>query len=133
MVVTGCFDWLHTGHIRFFEEASALGDLYVCVGSDANVHFLKGKGHPFFSQDDRRYMVQSVRTVRQALITSGQGWMDAEPEIARIRPDYYVVNEDGDNEVKQAFCRQHGIEYVVLRRLPRPGLPPRESSALRGD
>src|SRR5262245_41701782 len=29
VVVTGCFDWFHSGHVRFFEEVSELGDLYV--------------------------------------------------------------------------------------------------------
>jgi hypothetical protein len=76
--------------------------------------------------------VQSVRFVTQALISSGQGWMDAEPEIERIRPDIYVVNEDGDQPEKREFCNQHGLEYVVLRREPKPGLPRRRSTDLRG-
>ena len=60
---------------------SELGDLYVAVGNDANVRHLKGEGHPLQPQEERRYMVRRVRYVTQALITSGSGWMDAEPEI----------------------------------------------------
>jgi cytidyltransferase-like protein len=131
-VVTGCYDWFHSGHLRFFEEAAALGDLYVVVGSDQNVRLLKGEGHPMFSQDERRYMVQSVRLVKQALISTGSGWMDAEPEIERIRPDKYVVNEDGDQPEKRRFCEMRGIQYVVLKRIPKEGLPKRESTILRG-
>jgi glycerol-3-phosphate cytidylyltransferase-like family protein len=85
-----------------------------------------------FSQDERRYMVQSVRFVRQALISSGHGWMDAEPEIAVLKPDIYAVNEDGDVPEKRAFCKVHGIEYVVLKRIPKAGLPKRQSTTLRG-
>jgi cytidyltransferase-like protein len=132
VVVTGCYDWLHSGHIRFFEETSALGDLYVVVGHDQNVRLLKGEGHPMFPQDERRYMVQSIRHVRQALVSTGHGWMDAEPEIARIKPDIYAVNEDGDKPEKRAFCQEHGLEYVVLRRTPKAGLPKRSSTRLRG-
>lgn len=132
VLVTGCYDWLHSGHVRFFEEASQLGDLYVVVGHDANVRDLKGEGHPLFGQDERRYMVHAVRFVKQALITSGWGWMDAEPEIKVIRPDIYVVNEDGDKPEKRAFCKEHKLEYVVLKRLPKEGLPRRESTRLRG-
>jgi cytidyltransferase-like protein len=132
VVVTGCYDWFHSGHVRFFEEVSGLGDLYVVVGSDPNVRLLKGEGHPLFPQDERRYMVQSVRYVCQALVSSGQGWMDAEPEIALIRPDMYAVNEDGDKPEKRQFCAEHGIEYVVLRRIPKEGLPRRQSTDLRG-
>ncbi len=132
VVVTGCFDWFHSGHVRFFEEVSALGDLYVVAGSDQNVQFLKGTGHPLFPQDERRYMVQSVRFVKQALISSGEGWMDAEPEIFRIKPDIYAVNEDGDQTEKRSFCELHGIQYVVLKRTPKEGLPRRISTDLRG-
>ena len=132
VIVTGCFDWFHSGHVRFFEEVSELGDLYVVVGHDENVRLLKGEGHPMFSEDVRRYMVQSVRHVKQALISTGHGWMDAEPEIARIKPDIYAVNEDGDVPEKRKFCEEHGLEYAVLKRTPKEGLPRRESTKLRG-
>jgi cytidyltransferase-like protein len=132
VIVTGCFDWLHSGHVRFFEEASRYGDLYVALGHDANLRLLKGEGHPLFSQEERRYMVQSIRYVKQAVITSGDGWMDAEPEIESIRPEIYLVNEDGDRPEKRLFCEEHGLEYVVLERTPRQGLPRRQSTDLRG-
>jgi cytidyltransferase-like protein len=132
IVATGCFDWFHSGHVRFFEEASALGDLYVVVGHDRNVRRLKGQGHPLFPQEERRYLVQAVRHVKQALVSSGTGWLDAGPEIDALRPEVYVVNEDGDRPEKRAFCRARGIEYVVLERKPKDGLPRRQSTDLRG-
>jgi cytidyltransferase-like protein len=132
VMVTGCFDWFHSGHVRFFEECSELGDLIVIVGHDQNLRELKGPGHPLFDQDHRRYMVAAVRFVHQAVISTGHGWMDAEPEVIRLRPDIYAVNEDGDKPVKREFCRQYGIEYVVLKRLPKPGLQQRTSTNLRG-
>jgi cytidyltransferase-like protein len=132
VMVTGCFDWLHSGHVRFFEEVSALGDLYVVVGHDANIKLLKGEAHPMFSQEERRYMAQSVRYVKQALLSSGQGWMDAEPAVAVIRPHIYAVNGDGEVPEKRAHCEQRGIEYVVLRRIPKEGLPLQQSTQLRG-
>jgi len=132
VLVTGCYDWFHSGHVRFFEEVSELGDLYVVVGHDANIRALKGEGHPMFSQEERRYMVASIRYVTQALISTGQGWLDAEPELKRLKPDIYAVNEDGDKPEKRNYCREHGIEYVVLKRLPKTGLPKRESTVMRG-
>ncbi len=132
VIVTGCYDWFHSGHVRFFEEVSGLGDLYVVVGSDANVKLLKGEGHPLFPQEERRYMAQSIRYVKHALISTGNGWMDAEPEIAIVQPDIYAVNEDGDKPEKRAFCEAHGIQYVVLKRIPKEGLPRRQSTDLRG-
>jgi len=132
VIVTGCYDWFHSGHIRFFEEVSELGDLYVVIGHDDNIKLLKGEGHPMFNEFQRRYMVQAVRFVKAALVSSGEGWLDAEPEIARIKPDIYAVNEDGHQPVKENYCKDHGIEYKVLRRTPKEGLPKRQSTDLRG-
>jgi cytidyltransferase-like protein len=132
VVVTGSFDWFHSGHIRFFEEASALGELYVVVGHDANIRLLKGEGHPLFPQEERRYIVQSIRFVTESLVSTGQGWLDADPEIRRLQPDIYAVNEDGDRGGKADYCRRHGVQYVVLKRVPAAGLPQRSSTVLRG-
>ena len=85
-----------------------------------------------FSEEERRYMVNAIRYVKRALISTGTGWMDAEPEIEAIQPDMYVVNEDGDKPEKREFCKQRGLDYVVLKRAPAEGLPRRESTHLRG-
>lgn len=132
VIATGCYDWFHSGHVRFTEEASNYGDLYICLGSDANVRLLKGEGHPLLPEDERRYVVGSIKFVKQALITTGTGWLDADPEIRRLKPDIYVVNEDGDKGGKREYCEKLGIEYLVLKRTPAPGLPKRSSTDLRG-
>jgi cytidyltransferase-like protein len=132
VLVTGCYDWFHSGHVRFFEEVSELGDVYAVVGHDANIRLLKGEGHPMFSEQERRFLVGAIRYVKQALISTGHGWLDAEPEIRTIRPHIYAVNEDGDRPEKRQFCESQGIEYRVLERRPKPGLPRRQSTDLRG-
>ncbi len=132
VIVTGCYDWLHTGHLRFFEEASAYGELNVVIGSDANVRLLKGEGHPLFSEAERRYVAGSFRSVGRCLVSSGTGWLDAEPEIKALGIDRYVVNEDGDKDEKRNYCERNGIEYIVLKRTPKEGLPRRSSTDLRG-
>ena len=132
IIATGCYDWFHSGHVRFTEEVSAYGDLYVIVGHDANIRLLKGEGHPLLSQEERRYVVGSIKYVKQAMISSGEGWLDAEPEILKLKPDAYAVNEDGDKGGKREYCEKNGIEYLVLKRTPAPGLPKRSSTNLRG-
>jgi cytidyltransferase-like protein len=132
VIVTGSYDWFHSGHVRFLEEVSAYGDLYVVVGHDANIRLLKGEGHPLIPQDERRYIVGSIKFVKQALISSGEGWLDADPEIIRLKPDIYAVNEDGDKGGKREYCEKLGIEYLVLKRTPAPGLFRRSSTDLRG-
>jgi cytidyltransferase-like protein len=132
VVVTGCYDWFHSGHVRFFEEVSNYGELIVVVGHDANIRLLKGGGHPLLPQEERCYLVGTIRYVAQALVSSGEGWLDADPEIQRLKPEIYAVNEDGDRGGKRDYCTRNGMEYLVLKRLPAPGLPRRSSTDLRG-
>jgi cytidyltransferase-like protein len=132
VVVTGSFDWLHSGHIRFLEEAAGYGDVYAGVGSDANIRRLKGPKHPFFPEAERLYLVGAVRHVVRGFVPSGAGWLDAGPELPIVKPRFYIVNEDGDRPEKRRACERAGIEYVVLRRAPRPGLARRDSTTLRG-
>jgi cytidyltransferase-like protein len=131
VLVSGCYDLIHGGHVVFFETAAKYGDLYVCIGSDANIKMLKGNA-PRFTQDERLYMVQSIRFVHQARIGRGVGRLDFEPELAEIRPDYFVVNSDGGGgDEKRDLCKKYGVEYIELPRVPKAGLPPRSSSGIK--
>jgi cytidyltransferase-like protein len=132
VIATGCYDWFHSGHVCFTEEVSAYGDLYLILGHDANIRQLKGEGHPLLCQEERRYVAGSIKFVKQALIATGDGWLDADPEIRRLQPDIYAVNEDGDRGGKREYCEKHGIQFLVLKRTPAPGLPRRSSTDLRG-
>jgi hypothetical protein len=49
-----------------------------------------------------------------------------------LQPDIYAVNEDGDKGGKREYCAARGLEYLVLKRTPAPGLPRRSSTDLRG-
>ena len=127
VMVSGCYDLLHGGHIAFFKTASAYGDLYVIIGRDENLLLLKGK-KPVFSEKERLYVVRSIRYVYEACLASGTGMLDFEPELKRIKPDIFVVNHEGHSNDKENLCKKLGVEYVVLKRIPEPGLPARSSS-----
>jgi cytidyltransferase-like protein len=128
VMVSGCFDMLHGGHIAFFKTAAAYGKLYVAVGQDNNVLQLKGKV-PYFSEKERQFIAGSVKYVHEAFISSGKGMLDFEPDMYRIRPDIFIVNKDGDTAEKKQLCEQLGVEYIVLKRIPEEGLPVRSSPA----
>lgn len=128
--VTGCFDLLHSGHIAFLQEAAGYGDLYVSIGSDANVEHLKGR-YPVNSQSERKYMIDALACVKECRINSGWGIIDFEKELRDIMPDFFIVNEDGHTPTKQALCKDMGIEYKVLKRIPHADLPVRSTTALR--
>jgi cytidyltransferase-like protein len=127
VLVSGCFDLLHGGHIAFFKTASSYGDLYVSIGRDENLLLLKGK-RPFFSEKERQYIVSSVRYVHEAFLASGKGMLDFEPDLARLKPDIFIVNYDGHTPDKEKLCEKAGVEYIVLERIPEEGLPARSSS-----
>ncbi len=128
--VSGCFDMLHSGHVRFLEEAAAYGDVYVGIGSDHTVKELKGR-YPVNTQEERKYMLEALRQVKTCLINKGSGIMDFLEELDRVSPDYFLVNEEGNTPAKLQLCRRLGIQYVVLQRTPRTNLPARSTTSLR--
>lgn len=128
--VSGCYDLLHSGHVEFFRQAAQYGDLYVGIGSDATI--LDYKHHKtVYSEQERLFMVKSIRYVKDAYINAGSGIMDFIPTVDFLKPNILLVNEDGDKEEKRRFCEERGIEYVVLRRDPHEGLTARSSTDLK--
>ena len=128
--VSGCYDLLHSGHVEFFRQAAQYGDLYVGIGSDQTI--LGYKHHrAVYSEQERLFMVKSIRYVKDAYINAGSGVMDFVPTLDIVKPDILVVNSDGGNDEKRRLCAERGIEYVVLERVPQQGLQARSSTALK--
>lgn len=128
--VSGCYDLLHSGHVAFFREASQYGDLYVGIGSDKTIGQLKGRP-TVNSEQERLYMVKAVRYVKDAFVNTGSGIMDFEQELHELKPDVFVVNEDGYSPAKLSLCNELGIELKVLERIPDDGLPARSTTSIR--
>ena len=128
--VSGCYDLLHSGHVEFFRQAAQYGDLYVGIGSDATI--LGYKHHKaVYNEQERLFMVKSIRYVKDAFINAGSGIMDFVPTVDALKPDILVVNADGASEQKRRFCQERGMEYVVLAREPHQGLQARSSTELK--
>ena len=128
--VSGCYDLLHSGHVEFFRQAAEFGDLYVGIGSDATV--LHYKNHKtLYPEQERLFMVKSIKYVKDAFINQGDGVMDFIPTVETVKPDIFVVNADGSTPEKEQFCRERGIEYVVLQRTPAEGLKARSSTDIK--
>lgn len=128
--VSGCYDMLHSGHVAFFKEASKYGDLYVGIGSDKTIEELKNR-KTVYSEQERLYMVKSIRYVTDAYINPGSGMLDFLETLEKVNPDVFVVNSDGGSEIKRKLCEEKGIEYVVLEREPEKGLEARSTTSLR--
>lgn len=88
----GCFDILHRGHVTYMTFARNQGDaLVVGVNSDASVKRNKGDNRPINSQEDRAYVLASLRAVDYVVIFD-----DKEPKelIAQILPQVLVKGKD---------------------------------------
>jgi cytidyltransferase-like protein len=128
--VSGCFDILHSGHIAFLQEASNFGDLYVGLGSDKTISELKGR-KTVNSEEERLYMLKALACVHDVKINRGSGILDFLDDMNDLKPDVFVVNEDGHTPDKEKLCNDLGIEYRVLRRIPHANLPVRSTTTMR--
>lgn len=128
--VSGCFDVLHSGHIAFLEEASTYGDLYVSVASDRTIIGLKNRV-PLYNEEERKYMLEALRCVKKVYIGPGDGILDFEPLLDRVKPDVFFVNADGTSEEKRRLVESRGIRYIVSKRLPHANLPARSTTSIR--
>lgn len=128
--VSGCYDLLHSGHVEFFRQAAQYGDLYVGIGSDKTYLGYKHR-KTIYSEQERLFMVKSIRYVKEAYINAGSGVLDFVPTLDIVKPDVFVVNSDGGSEDKRRICEARGIEYVELEREPHAGLTARSSTDLK--
>lgn len=104
----GCWDILHLGHVRHFEQAKAYGDiLIVTVTSDKFVN--KGKGRPIFDQAQRAEMAQAIACVDYVAISD---YPDASTSIGYIKPDFFAKGIDyadkGTSQVERAAVKSNG-------------------------
>jgi len=101
VLVGGCFDVLHPGHVIFLGKAKRLGDkLVVLLESDEKVSLLKGKNRPIHTQKDRARILSALKAVDQVISLPFME-TDAQYEqlIAKLRPDIIAVT-DGYANVK---------------------------------
>jgi len=88
----GCFDILHRGHFELLKYCRKIGtEVIVGLNSDTSVKELKGDSRPIFSQEDRRFMLESCKYVDRVIIFD-----DKTPYllIKEIRPDIIVKGGD---------------------------------------
>lgn len=109
VLAAGCYDPLHLGHFMHLEAAAKMGDyLVVAVTSDASVRKEKGRNRPVFTQDERAYMLRSLRVVSQADI------VDSTTEaLQKWRPAIFVKGSDYIGRISpehEEFCAENRIQ-----------------------
>ena len=107
----GCFDILHRGHIELLKYCKSLGTVTVGINSDASVERLKGASRPYFSQQDRQFMLESCKYVDEVFIFEEDTPYTL---INKIRPDLIVKGGDYSPEdvVGGDICLVKIFKYI---------------------
>lgn len=118
VLVGGCFDILHLGHIIFLEKAKKMGDkLVVLLESDQKVKILKGGYRPIHTQKERARILLALKAVDQVVCLP---YMETAAQydqlIARIKPDIIAVTKAYPHHYHQRVAKLVGVKlkYVPM-------------------
>lgn len=91
----GCFDLIHAGHIDLLERAKKMGTkLIVGINSDKSVNAIKGARRPFQSQEERKKILENLKSVDEVFIFDE---LTPENLIKKIKPDVLIKGGDWKN------------------------------------
>jgi rfaE bifunctional protein nucleotidyltransferase chain/domain len=114
----GVFDLLHVGHIRYLQEARALGDaLVVAVNTDASVRRLKGPSRPIVTERERAEVLDALRCVDYVTLF---GTDTPVPLIEIVRPMIYAKGGDYTRETlpETPIVESYGGQVAILSLIP---------------
>jgi D-beta-D-heptose 7-phosphate kinase/D-beta-D-heptose 1-phosphate adenosyltransferase len=114
----GCFDVLHVGHVRYLQQARALGDLLVVgVNTDAGVRRLKGPKRPIVPEDERAELLAALECVDYVTLFD-----EPTPEecLRQLRPAIHAKGGDytEDQLPEAAVVRGYGGEIRIMPLVP---------------
>ena len=112
VAVSGGFDPVHIGHIKYFKEAKSLGDCLVVILNSDN--FLKAKkSYVFMPFDERRMIIESIRYVDKVIPCIDEDQTVCKT-LACLRPNIFAKGGDrtAENIPEYNVCKRLGIEMV---------------------
>ncbi len=123
VLVGGCFDVLHFGHIKFLNKAKALGNyLIVALESDTNLKRLKGKGRPVHNQNQRKEMLLTLRCVDEVIILkdkmNDKDYLDL---VKKVKPSIIAITKDDPiTKKRSAQAKAVDAKFVKITKTESP-------------
>lgn len=109
VLVNGCFDLFHYGHLLHLEAARKYGHrLVVSVTRDQHVN--KGPRRPVFKEEQRARLLRALRCVDEVVLVSSS--LEA---LKLIRPNYFAKGAEYVGNIQPddiEFCKRHDIKIV---------------------
>jgi rfaE bifunctional protein nucleotidyltransferase chain/domain len=121
VLVGGCFDILHYGHICFLKEAKKKGNyLVIALESDENTKMLKGPGRPIHNQKQRREILESLNFVDEVIsLPLMKSDTDYKNLVMKIKPDVIVITKgDVMKDKKEKYALAVGAKLVEIKKTP---------------
>lgn len=120
VLVGGCFDILHFGHIKFLKMAKRKGDiLIVALESDTTTKRLKGNGRPIHSQEERKEILESLKFVDKVIALPVMN-SDADyfKLVKKVKPDYIAITEgDSAKQKKKIHATSVGAQVFEIKKV----------------
>jgi len=123
VLVGGCFDIIHYGHIHFLKKAKALGDyLIVALESDKNIKRLKGEKRPIHGQNQRREMLESLHFVDQVIVLADEMKDKDYWKLVKVVNPQVIAVTAGDPiiEKKRKQAQEIGATLIEIPRINVP-------------
>lgn len=123
--VSGAFNVLHAGHIRFFTDAKALGDYLIVSFPPADLLWKLYDRKSVLDDADKAAVIGALDSVDEVILsTDDDEQLSFRSAVAQTKPDILAVTTDDRYlDAKKAFCAEQGIELVVLDKVaPECGL-----------
>lgn len=110
----GAFDLIHIGHLKFLQEAKALGDvLIVGLNSDKSIKQYKSKDRPFIPEQYRAELISGFECVDYITIFDETVPM---PFIESVKPDVHVNGEDyGYDCIEKPIVEKYGGKIYIVK------------------
>jgi D-beta-D-heptose 7-phosphate kinase/D-beta-D-heptose 1-phosphate adenosyltransferase len=112
--VNGTFDVLHIGHMKLLEFAGSLGVLRVGIDTDKRVKELKGQDRPFNKQEDRKFMLESLKYVDEVVLFDSRE--ELINSIKDYSPDIMIVGDDYKGQ--EVYGSEYAEELIFFGKLP---------------